>query len=31
VLFCYAFGKAQRILAGLRAADALDIGKAVVT
>jgi len=29
VLFCYAFGKAQRILAGLRAADALDIGKLV--
>ena len=26
VLFCYAFGKAQRILAGLRTADALDIG-----
>jgi putative mRNA 3-end processing factor len=29
VLFCYAFGKAQRILAGLRTADALDIGKLV--
>jgi putative mRNA 3-end processing factor len=29
VLFCYAFGKAQRILAGLRAADALDIGKMI--
>ena len=29
VLFCYAFGKAQRILAGLRAADALDIGKLI--
>jgi putative mRNA 3-end processing factor len=29
VLFCYAFGKAQRILAGLRAADALDIGKVI--
>ncbi|MEP6997916.1 MAG: ligase-associated DNA damage response exonuclease [Betaproteobacteria bacterium] len=26
VLFCYALGKAQRILAGLRAAGALDIG-----
>jgi putative mRNA 3-end processing factor len=26
VLFCYAFGKAQRILGGLRTADALDIG-----
>ncbi|MGH8712888.1 MAG: ligase-associated DNA damage response exonuclease, partial [Casimicrobiaceae bacterium] len=26
VLFCYAFGKAQRILAGLRDAGALDIG-----
>jgi putative mRNA 3-end processing factor len=29
VLFCYAFGKAQRILAGLRATDALDIGKLI--
>jgi putative mRNA 3-end processing factor len=29
VLFCYAFGKAQRILAGLRSIDALDIGKLV--
>ena len=26
VLFCYAFGKAQRILAGVRDAGALDIG-----
>ena len=26
VLFCYVFGKAQRILAGLRAAGALDVG-----
>lgn len=26
VLFCYAFGKAQRIAAGLQAAGALDIG-----
>jgi len=29
VLFCYAFGKAQRILAGLRTAGALDIGKLI--
>jgi putative mRNA 3-end processing factor len=29
VLFCYAFGKAQRILAGLRATDALSIGKLI--
>jgi putative mRNA 3-end processing factor len=29
VLFCYAFGKAQRILAGLGATDALDIGKLI--
>ena len=29
VLFCYAFGKAQRILAGLRSTAALDIGKLV--
>ena len=29
VLFSYAFGKAQRILAGLFATDALDIGKLV--
>ena len=29
MLFCYAFGKAQRILAGLRAIDALDIGKLI--
>ena len=29
VLFCYAFGKAQRILAGLRATDAVDIGKLI--
>jgi putative mRNA 3-end processing factor len=29
VLFCYAFGKAQRILAGLRAIDALDLGKLI--
>jgi putative mRNA 3-end processing factor len=29
VLFCYAFGKAQRILAGLRAIDALNIGKLI--
>jgi len=30
VLFCYAFGKAQRVLAGLAAADALDIGTIVL-
>ena len=29
VLFCYALGKAQRILAGLRTTDALDIGKLI--
>ncbi|HKP65802.1 MAG TPA: ligase-associated DNA damage response exonuclease [Casimicrobiaceae bacterium] len=30
VLFCYAFGKAQRVLAGLAAAGALDIGTIVL-
>ena len=30
VLFCYAFGKAQRVLAGLAAAHALDIGTIVL-
>jgi putative mRNA 3-end processing factor len=29
VLFCYAFGKAQRILAGLRSTGALDTGKLI--
>jgi putative mRNA 3-end processing factor len=29
VLFCYAFGKAQRILAGLGAMEALDTGKLI--
>jgi putative mRNA 3-end processing factor len=29
VLFCYALGKAQRVLAGLCAAGALDIGKLI--
>ncbi len=29
VLFCYAFGKAQRILAGVRDAGALDVGTIV--